>query len=156
MVTVSSVKVSRDLGYADIYITLLGENDAARIDETSRCCVMPGVLRSQIANRIKLRHVPEPRFHYDESVVRGQRLSSLIDEAVADDVAATKMTTKTSTLMARRRRARRSMACCCWTRPRACPRIVPCSRCVACTTHKRPDIPERWIPWRRGCFRPFR
>ena len=35
--------------------------------------------------RIKLRHVPELRFHYDESVVRGQQLSSLIEEAVASD-----------------------------------------------------------------------
>ena len=39
----------------------------------------------EIARRIKLRHVPELRFHYDESVVRGQRLSSLIDEAVESD-----------------------------------------------------------------------
>ena len=44
-----------------------------------------GFLRSQIAKRIKLRHVPELRFHFDESVVRGQQLSSLIDEAVTTD-----------------------------------------------------------------------
>jgi ribosome-binding factor A len=29
--------------------------------------------------------VPELRFHFDESVVRGQHLSSLIDEAVTTD-----------------------------------------------------------------------
>lgn len=29
--------------------------------------------------------MPELRFHFDESVVRGQQLSSLIDEAVASD-----------------------------------------------------------------------
>ncbi len=33
MVTVSGVTVSRDLGYADIYVTLLGEQDPARIKE---------------------------------------------------------------------------------------------------------------------------
>ncbi len=44
-----------------------------------------GFLRSQIAKRIQLRHVPELRFHFDESVVRGQHLSSLIDEAVSSD-----------------------------------------------------------------------
>ncbi|CBV44020.1 30S ribosome-binding factor RbfA [Halomonas elongata] len=86
MVTVSGVEVSRDLGYADVHVTLLGEQDAERIKENMAVLKRAaGFLRSQIARRIKLRHVPELRFHYDESVVRGQRLSSLIDEAVAND-----------------------------------------------------------------------
>ncbi|MBB3232938.1 30S ribosome-binding factor RbfA [Halomonas stenophila] len=86
MVTVSGVTVSRDLGYADVHVTLLGEQDAERIKENLTVLKRAaGFLRSQIARRIKLRHVPELRFHFDESVVRGQRLSSLIDEAVARD-----------------------------------------------------------------------
>ncbi|GEK46511.1 30S ribosome-binding factor RbfA [Halomonas pacifica] len=86
MVTVSGVKVSRDLGYADVYITLLGENDAETIKANLGILRRAaGFLRGQVGRRIKLRHVPELRFHYDESVVRGQRLSSLIDEAVASD-----------------------------------------------------------------------
>ncbi|UYG07953.1 30S ribosome-binding factor RbfA [Halomonas sp. M4R1S46] len=86
MVTVSGVTVSRDLGYADVHVTLLGEQDAERIKENLTVLKRAaGFLRSQIARRIKLRHVPELRFHFDESVVRGQRLSSLIDEAVASD-----------------------------------------------------------------------
>lgn len=86
MVTVSGVTVSRDLGYADIYVTLLGEQDPERIKENLQVLKRAaGFLRSQIAKRIKLRHVPELRFHFDESVVRGQQLSSLIDEAVSTD-----------------------------------------------------------------------
>ena len=86
MVTVSGVTVSRDLGYADVYVTLLGEQDAERITENLGVLKRAaGFLRGQIARRIKLRHVPELRFHFDESVVRGQQLSSLIDEAVASD-----------------------------------------------------------------------
>ncbi|MEQ6918053.1 30S ribosome-binding factor RbfA [Halomonas aquatica] len=86
MVTVSGVEVSRDLGYADVHVTLLGEQTPERIRENLAVLKRAaGFLRSQIARRIKLRHVPELRFHYDESVVRGQRLSSLIDEAVASD-----------------------------------------------------------------------
>lgn len=86
MVTVSGVTVSRDLGYADVYITLLGDDDAARIKENLAVLKRAGgFLRSQIARRIKLRHVPELRFHYDESVTRGHKLSSLIDEAVESD-----------------------------------------------------------------------
>jgi ribosome-binding factor A len=86
MVTVSGVDVSRDLGYADVYITLLGEQTPERIKENLQVLKRAaGFLRSQIAKRVKLRHVPELRFHYDESVVRGQHLSSLIDEAVESD-----------------------------------------------------------------------
>ena len=86
MVTVSGVTVSRDLGYADVHVTLLGEEDPERIRENLKVLKQAaGFLRSQVAQRIKLRHVPELRFHYDESVVRGQRLSSLIDEAVSRD-----------------------------------------------------------------------
>lgn len=86
MITVSSAKVSRDLGYADIYVTLLGENDPERVKENLGVLKRAaGFLRSQIARRIKLRHVPELRFHYDESVVRGHKLSALIDEAVASN-----------------------------------------------------------------------
>lgn len=85
-VTVSGATVSRDLGYADIYVTLLGEQEPERIKENLQVLKRAsGFLRSQIAKRIKLRHVPELRFHFDESVVRGQHLSSLIDEAVSTD-----------------------------------------------------------------------
>ncbi|WP_106475827.1 30S ribosome-binding factor RbfA [Phytohalomonas tamaricis] len=86
MVTVSSASVSRDLAYADIYVTLLGENDPQRVRENLGILKRAsGFLRSQIARRMKLRHVPELRFHFDESVERGQRLSSLIEDAVASD-----------------------------------------------------------------------
>ncbi|GEN27743.1 ribosome-binding factor A [Halovibrio variabilis] len=86
MVTVSGVTVSRDLGYSDVYVTLLGEQEPERIKENLQVLKRSsGFLRSQIAKRIKLRHVPELRFHFDESVVRGQQLSSLIDEAVTTD-----------------------------------------------------------------------
>lgn len=86
MVTVSGVNVSRDLGYSDVYVTLLGDDDAERIKENLAVLKRAaGFLRSQIAQRIKLRHVPELRFHYDESVARGHKLSSLIDQAVESD-----------------------------------------------------------------------
>lgn len=86
MVTVSGVEVSRDLGYADVHVTLLGETDAERVKENLDVLRhAAGFLRSRVARRIKLRHTPELRFHFDESVVRGRRLSSLIEEAVAED-----------------------------------------------------------------------
>lgn len=86
MVTISSVTVSRDLGYADVYFTLLGSDDAEKVQENLAILKQAGgFLRSRIARVMSLRHVPELRFHYDESVARGHSLSALINEAVESD-----------------------------------------------------------------------
>jgi ribosome-binding factor A len=44
-----------------------------------------GFLRVQLGRVMKLRSIPQLHFHYDESVRRGVRLSSLIERAVAED-----------------------------------------------------------------------
>ncbi|MFC0269171.1 30S ribosome-binding factor RbfA [Kushneria aurantia] len=86
MVTVNSARVSRDLGYADVYITLMGENDEQRIGENLAVLKRArGFLRSRVARTMQLRHVPELRFHYDESVTRGHQMAELIDRAVESD-----------------------------------------------------------------------
>ena len=38
-----------------------------------------------LGRAVRMRHVPELHFHYDESVVRGAHLSALIERAVAED-----------------------------------------------------------------------
>ncbi|MCM2131570.1 30S ribosome-binding factor RbfA [Larsenimonas rhizosphaerae] len=86
MVTVSNASVSRDMAYAEVYVTVLGQDDPVVIRENMQILKhAAGFLRSQLARRMSLRHVPELRFHYDESIARGQQLSSLINEAVASD-----------------------------------------------------------------------
>ena len=37
-------------------------------------------LRMELARRVKLRHVPELHFHYDDSVDRGERIETLLRE----------------------------------------------------------------------------
>lgn len=44
-----------------------------------------GFLRTLLSKRLSLRITPKLTFHYDESVARGQYLSSLIDRALAED-----------------------------------------------------------------------
>ena len=87
MVTVSGVKVSKDLGYADVYVTILGKEDKPEVIQDNLAILKQaaGFLRGRIGQSIKLRVVPQLRFHYDESVRRGQQLSSLIEQAVAED-----------------------------------------------------------------------
>jgi len=88
MITVSGVKVSKDLGYADVYVTVLGKEDKPEVIAENMAILKQaaGFLRGRIGQSIKLRVVPQLRFHYDESVQRGQYLSSLIERAVNEDV----------------------------------------------------------------------
>jgi ribosome-binding factor A len=86
MVTVSAVKVSSDLGYADVYVTVLGQN----LEESPEASIKvlnaaSGFLRTELARGLKLRVIPRLRFHYDEVVARGNRMAGLISQAVAED-----------------------------------------------------------------------
>ena len=86
MVTVSAVKVSRDMSFADVYVSFLGVDEQENIDQSLQVLNQAaGFLRSQLARAIKLRFTPQLRFFYDNSLRRGAYLSSLIDEAIAKD-----------------------------------------------------------------------
>ena len=83
LITVTDVEVSADQSHARVFFTLLGD-DETRIEETRTGLTRAaGFLRTQLAQRLKLRTVPQLEFKYDASIERGVRLSRLIDEAVA-------------------------------------------------------------------------
>ena len=42
-------------------------------------------IRYQLARAVKMRHVPELHFHYDESVDRGERIDTLLRDVRASD-----------------------------------------------------------------------
>lgn len=86
MVTVSVVEVSRDLAFADVYVSFLGVDDQEKIDEfLDILSQAAGFLRSRLAKAVKLRFTPQLRFYYDDSLRRGAYLSSLIGQAIAKD-----------------------------------------------------------------------
>lgn len=86
MVSVNDVKVSKDLSYADIYVSSLAADSAeARQDLEAVLNRAGGYLRSELAKRHRMRTTPKLRFHYDELVEQGNRLEALIEEAVRAD-----------------------------------------------------------------------
>ena len=86
MVSVTDAEVSRDLAHARVYVTVLGKDTAAdakpSIDVLNQAS---GFLRSHLAKMSTARTTPKLKFVFDDSVGRGQALSSLIDNAVAAD-----------------------------------------------------------------------
>ena len=86
--TISGVKVSRDLAYADVHITFMAIDDPDKVKQALTVLNnASGLLRSLLSKSIKLRVMPRLRFHYDQTIVEGPRISALINAAVAEDKA---------------------------------------------------------------------
>ncbi len=77
-VTISEVKVSRDLSHAKIYFTALNADPAV---VTQILNTASSYLRTALARTLSSRIVPALHFVYDESILYATQLTKLIDEA---------------------------------------------------------------------------
>jgi len=75
-VSVSDVEVTRDMAHAKVFVTALMAERAGEAVAGLRA-VAPEI-RYRLARAVKLRHVPELHFHYDDSVDRGERIDQLL------------------------------------------------------------------------------
>ena len=85
MVTISDVEVSRDLAYAKVFVTFLCVGE-----QTPESCLTAlreheVHIRMMLGKRIRLRLTPEIRFHYDNTLVEGMRMSNLVSEVISED-----------------------------------------------------------------------
>lgn len=86
MVSVNEAKVSKDLSWADVYVSSFEtKTDEERAELVSVLNKAAGYFRSELAKRHSMRTTPKPRFHYDEVVERGPQMESLIADAVRSD-----------------------------------------------------------------------
>ena len=74
--SVSDVEVTRDMAHAKVFVTVLMPERAA--DTVKALKALAPEIRYQLARSVKMRHVPELHFHYDESVDRGERIDNLL------------------------------------------------------------------------------
>ncbi len=81
--SVSDVEVTRDMAHAKVFVTVLLADRAAETVKALKA--LAPEIRYQLARAVKLRHVPELHFHYDESVDRGERIDSLLRDLRASD-----------------------------------------------------------------------
>ncbi len=83
-VTISGVDVTRDLSLAKVYYTVMPEQ--LTVEEAQKALEKAsGFLRHALGERMIIRNVPQLRFIYDETLVKGTELANLIDQAVAAD-----------------------------------------------------------------------
>jgi ribosome-binding factor A len=78
--SVIAVDVKKDLKYANVYISVLGD-DKKKNDTLIGLKSAAGYVRKEIGKRMNLRHTPEVIFELDTSIEHGIYISNLIKEA---------------------------------------------------------------------------
>jgi ribosome-binding factor A len=76
-VTVTGVDVSADLRYADVYYSVLGAPEEHENSASALRSAGPH-LRAELGRQVRLKYLPELRFHEDRGVTEGERVEQII------------------------------------------------------------------------------
>lgn len=79
-ITINEVEVSKDLAVAKIYVTVLNADEQGKRDNVKRLNELVPVIRHELAKRMRLRHMAELRFYYDDSFDTGMRVAELLSD----------------------------------------------------------------------------
>jgi ribosome-binding factor A len=81
-VSISSIEISKDYAHAKVYVTIL---DDAHIEEILAALnKASGFFRHELARTVNLRSTPRLSFVYDDTIVRGQKISELLSRSHKD------------------------------------------------------------------------
>jgi len=84
LISITKVTTSEDLRHTKIFVSSIGDQvDKKEILEGFSAA--SGFLRSQLAARLQLKHMPELSFQFDDSIERAARVLHLIDEVASKD-----------------------------------------------------------------------
>ena len=78
MVSVTDVKVTRDLRYAKVFVSIFGKNDEEKNNTFVALKNASGYIRKEIGQRINLRYNPQIIFELDDSINYGMHIEELI------------------------------------------------------------------------------
>ena len=67
-VTVTEVRVTNDLSFAKVFVTVLNDETLKALNKAK------GFIRTQLCDKVDIRHMPELEFIYDESMEYGNRI----------------------------------------------------------------------------------
>lgn len=73
----TKVSVSRDLGYAKVFYTLIDESRKDNVQKSLESAA--GLIRSILGREMHLRTVPELHFFYDDSEAKARKMDELLD-----------------------------------------------------------------------------
>jgi len=83
LTTVTRVNTTRDLGMATVYVAILGDNHE-RSETLDALKSSRLALRHVLRERMRIRHIPEIVFKYDETIEQTADVLAILDEVAAE------------------------------------------------------------------------
>lgn len=77
-VTITYATVTNDLSFAKVYFTTLDDHKREKVIHDMNAAA--SFFRSELASRLELRHIPEIKFVYDESIEYGKKIEDIIEQ----------------------------------------------------------------------------
>ena len=77
IITVTTVKTTKDLRYSKVYVSIFGTKYSHQVFE--RLQKHAGFVRKNLATMLKARNIPDIVFELDDSMEYGQRMDELIE-----------------------------------------------------------------------------
>ena len=87
MISVTKVKVTPDLKYAKVYVSILNSKSNEKTLEGLKASA--GFIRTSLAKKVNLRITPEIVFEYDDSIEHGERIDNILKQ-ISEQVKAIK------------------------------------------------------------------
>lgn len=84
LVSLVSVNVTKDLRYAKIFTSVLG-NEEEKKNALSALKSAAGFIRRELGQRMQIRYIPELQFELDNSIEHGVYMSKLIKDVMKPD-----------------------------------------------------------------------
>lgn len=82
-VTITYATVTNDLSFAKVYFTTLDDDKRDKVIKDINNAA--SFFRSELAKRLEIRHIPEIKFVYDESIEYGKKIEDIIDKINNED-----------------------------------------------------------------------
>ena len=75
-ITITSCKATNDLSFCKVYFTSLSDLDKKTLEKELN--EASSYIRGEISKRVDIRHTPEIRFIFDESIEYGKKIEDII------------------------------------------------------------------------------
>ncbi|MBR4617745.1 MAG: 30S ribosome-binding factor RbfA [Bacilli bacterium] len=76
-VTITDCDITSDLSFAKVYFTILNKENKEQI--TKELNNASSFIRGKLSERIEIRHTPELKFIYDETIEYGEKMESILN-----------------------------------------------------------------------------
>lgn len=82
-VTITDCEITSDLSFAKVYFTVLDDNKKS--DTLKALNHAKSFIRSELSQRVDIRHTPELTFIYDTSIEYGKKIEDIIEKINEED-----------------------------------------------------------------------